>query len=289
MRTIEEIRSEIRASFVANPTIVSVYGLDTTKTFTEQFSNVSIESALIDVVAIAAFYLESLFYLLKAETDKSIEEKMPHTLRWYRNKALGFRYGYALIPDSDEYSDIGLTEAQILDSQIITHASAQETPDSTGALVVRIKAVKGEATNLQPLTATERTALQGYFAELKDAGVKLLVQSLPPDSFRATVDVWVNPLLLDSGGLSLILGTEPVREAINSYLQNLPFNGEFSIMSLTDEIQKVEGVKVVQVKSTESRYGSLPFTVIQDKRVPDAGYMRLDAATDLTINYYVYA
>ena len=288
MRTIEEIRSEIRASFVANPTIVSAYGLDTTKTFAEQFSNVSIESALIDVLTIAAFYLESLFYLLKSETDKSIEEKMPHTLRWYRNRALEFRYGYNLIPDSDEYSDIGLTEAQILSSKIVAHASSQETADSTAALVVRIKAVKGTG-NLQPLSVQERTALQGYFAEIKDAGVKLLIESLPPDSFRANIDVWINPLLLDVNGLSLLTGVEPVRIAVENYLQNLPFNGEFSIMSLTDEIQKVQGIKVVQLRSAESRYGQLPFSVIQAKTVPDAGYMRLDNPTDLTINYFIYA
>ncbi len=59
-RSIAEIKKTMTDGFVTNEEAKARYGLDTSKTFDEQFSKVSIESILYYVVASAIYILEVL-------------------------------------------------------------------------------------------------------------------------------------------------------------------------------------------------------------------------------------
>lgn len=290
MRTQTEIRDQIRAAFMANVTLQTLYGLSPNTAFTDQFSAVSLEAALIDVATFITYSFEFVFEAHKTEVSDIIANQNPHTLRWYRNKALQFRYGQALLTDTDGYDDTGLLPSQISASQIVKHAAAIEVSDNTGVPIVRIKAATANGTDLQPLGATEKTALVAYLQEIKDAGVKIQVTSAQPDNYRATLEVFYNPLVLNStGGLLTNTGIKPVEVAVKKYLQGLPFNGEFSVMALTDALQRAEGVVIVQVQSSEFKYANLPYQPTGSRYTPDAGYMRVYQPGDLTINYIAYA
>ncbi len=288
MRSLQEIRDIIRATFVANPTIQSSYNLDPTKTFAQQFSNVSLESAIIDVMTFVSWTMENIFQTHKEEVDGILRNKKPHTLRWYRNKALRFRLGQPLIIDTDGYDDTGLTQQDIESLEVVKYASAIEVADGTGVPLVRIKVAGHSAGNLVALGQPTQDAIKSYFDHIKDAGVKLLVSSGQPDYYRASLEIYYDPLVLDSTGISIGYGNEPVREAVTSYLLNLPFNGEFSTTALGDAIQHTVGVVLFGISNSEIKYGSLPWMPTGTRYVPDAGYMKVYSNSHLTINYIPY-
>ena len=288
MANLIAIRDTIRAQFVANTVLRTLYALNPALTFAEQFSSASIEAAFIDVAAYVSYTLQSVFEVHQTEVQSIIDNQKPHRLRWYRNKALSFRYGQALMPDTDTYSNYGLTEQQIEAAQVVKFAAAIETEDGSGIPILRIKTAGTAGAQLIPLTAPQLTALSAYFGEVKDAGVKLKCTTGLPDSFRSTVEVYYDPLVLDSNGLLLSGGGEPVRIASDSYLQSLPFNGEFSIMAFTDALQQANGAVLVQTQIAQARYGVLPYANIGVRYLPDAGYMRVYDPADLTIIYTPY-
>lgn len=288
MRTLAQYRDDIRTVFVANATLRQLYGLNPALPFSEQFSAVSVEAALVDVAAVVVYTVAYLFDAHKTDVEAIIRNEKPHTLRWYREKALLFRLGQALITDSDKYSDAGLTDAQIAASKIVKHAAAIETEDGSGVPLLRIKTAKVANGNLQALDASELSALSAYFAVVKDAGVKLVVASNDADSFKAEIEIHYNPLLLNNNGVALNGGSEPARLAVTDYLNSLPFNGEFTIMALTDALQKTTGVEIVQVQVAQARQGVLPYQNTGTRFIPYAGYLRVYTPADLAFNYIPY-
>lgn len=60
-RSISDIRREIAAAYIADPTVQRSYKLDPRKTYDEQFSKVSLESILFWAFASAVWTLEALF------------------------------------------------------------------------------------------------------------------------------------------------------------------------------------------------------------------------------------
>lgn len=286
---LQDIRSQIRQDFLSNSYVVAKYGLDSTKTFDEQFSKLSLESIFIDIMALAIWSLVGVFNLHMIEVKNSLKLLKPHTLRWYRDRALSYRLGQNLIQDTDQYDDTGLTQIQIDNMKVVKRAAAIETMDSTGIPVVRIKvATTDSAGKLATLPSTVVASIKAYFADIKDAGVKLLVSSNSADNFKSQIDIYYNPLVLDQNGLKLSGGSNyPVLDAINNYLSNLPFNGEYTIMALTDMIQQVEGVEIVQVNVSQAKYGNLAYHNTGAKYIPDAGYM-IANPSDQSINYIPY-
>lgn len=249
------------------------------------WSATSLERLIIDTVSYFIWILETLFDTFKLETDETIAKMKPHSLRWYAEKAKYFRFGYSLLVESDKYDDMGLTAAQITAANIVKHAAVTEQQVAANRYGLRIKVAGETAGDLAAVTAPQLIALQSYFEEIKDAGVPLLITTGPADSLKLMVDVYYNPQLLSSTGVRIDDATTPVPDVIRDYLKNLPFNGELVIKYLEDKIQALDGVVIGLVKSASARYGILPYATIDVKYLPDAGYLRLFAPSDLIINY----
>lgn len=76
------------------------------------------------------------------------------------------------------------------------------------------------------------------------------------------------------------------RETIKNYIENLPFNGEYTNMALVDVLQQTDGVKIVEFKgATTTAHGETVVTPINARYIPEAGYFSLG---DVTINLQVY-
>lgn len=288
MRTLTQIRDSIRTQFVANPTIQAKYGLNPALPFSAQFSDLSLESVLIDVMTMVCWVMENIFAQHVKEIDEKISTQKPHTLRWYRRKALDFQLGQALVLDQDYYDNTGMTDAQISALKVVKNAAAIEQNDSSGIPVVRLKLAGESAGEFVQLPTPTVVAVKSYFEEIKDAGVKLLVTSDPADSLKATIDVHYNPMILNSNGTAIGGSSEPVRDAVTQYLRSLPFNGEFSTTALTDAIQRATGVVLVSVIACEARYGNLPYLPVITRHVPFAGYLKVYQPSDLQVNYIPY-
>ena len=138
------------------------------------------------------------------------------------------------------------------------------------------------------LTADQLSGLASYIGKIKDAGVAITVNSQEGDSLNMTVEVWYDPSVLTyaSGVLSGVSGGEPVKEAIEAYLADMPFDGELRTDSLVDAMQAVSGVEIVQLRALSSQaVGAGNYSSIDGYEIPVAGYYKL---TELTINAKAY-
>lgn len=269
-RTIDYWYSQIVAEKEANPEL----------TVLNSTSKVSIWRLMGYVVAVVMWSLDNLFDLHRSEIDTEMLKQKPHSERWYREKALAFQYGQDLLVDSDKYANIALNEAQV-DAQKIVKVSSVTAIDGR----LRVKVAKEMAGELIALTLQELESFEGYMAKIKDAGVKLNCDSLPADRLRLSLDIWYNPLVLNASGQRIDgANNEPVKQAIRAYLKELPFNGEFANTRLVDKLQGIDGVVLPVVKISQAKYGLFPFSSIDEKYIPDAGYLKI-LDEDLTINY----
>ena len=278
-RTIAEIKKETTGYFIANETIVGVYGLDVSKTFEDQFSKVSIESILFYVVSVGIWTLETLFDSHKAELDALIDTMKPHRTKWYVNKAMDFQYGRALVADSDVYDNTGVADGQVTAEKVVKYAAATE---QEGRITLKV-ATDGQ-TGRGPLAAQQETALLAYLKEIKDAGVRIELANLAPNQFKANIDIYYDPMILTASLGSIANGGYPVREAVEGFIANLPFNGEYRNAALTDCLQAVPGVVI-----PEMHLAQIDNAAVMAKATPDSGYMKIYNEGDLVLNPIAYA
>ena len=232
------------------------------------------------IVAVAIWALENLFDLHKSDVDETIAAMKPHSLRWYAERAKLFQYGYSLPADTENYDNTGIDPSLIEASKIVDYAAVVEQQRG-----LRIKVAKDNGTDLQALITAELNAFKAYMERIKDAGVKLTITSGAADLLKLNLTIKYDALvLLPTGGRIDGTSAAPVKDAIKTYLKNLPFNGILSTMKLIDAIQAVEGVKDLNLTNIQAKYGALAFTTVVISYTPDAGYLRIEDA-DLTITY----
>ncbi len=233
-RTITQIHNELKSNFIANSSIEAKYGLDPLRTFDQQFSKVSIENLFLYIVALSIHVLEQIFDNHKSDVTTTLANQRPHRLQWYVEKAKAFQYGDALVEDADYYA------VEDEEAQIISHASAEE---AAGRLIVKVAKLVDSA--LAPLSATELNSFSTYMERVKDAGVSITYISDVGDDLRLVMDIWYNPLVVDENGALLSdSSVKPAEDAINDFIVNLPFNGEFIVTELVDALQKAEGIDI---------------------------------------------
>jgi hypothetical protein len=221
----------------------------------------------------ALFDLGNLFDFHKKEVGAIIATLKPHTLQWYVTFVKAFQYGDALPADSDTYDPVkDVTDA----SRVVTFADAVEFSN-----LIRIKAATGTVGALAALTGPQMTSLRTYIGRVKDAGVRVQVTTGPGDNLQLAVKIYYDALIIDATG-ARIDGTAPtpVKDAINNYLNSLPFNGVFDFYDCVKAMRAVEGVKVAEPTVCQANYAAVPYTNIMaaapNEYTPDAGYLVLD-------------
>lgn len=289
-RTIAQIKKEMTDEWMSDTTVRAKYGITAeSPVFGDYFSKVSIESILFYVVAVAICTLEKLMDAHLSDVESYIATMAPHTLKWYVTKARAYRYGQSLITDTDQYSGTNATTGEAYtDSEIETMQVVKYAACTEENAVVTLKAAAMSDSKPTALTADQLSGLASYIGKIKDAGVAITVNSQEGDSLNMTVEVWYDPSVLTyaSGVLSGVSGGEPVKEAIEAYLADMPFNGELRTDSLVDAIQAVAGVEIVQLRALSSQaVGAGNYNNIDGYEIPVAGYYKLN---ELTINAKAY-
>lgn len=275
-RSITEIHQQIIGQIKADPVLVT----EATST-----SIVALWYRLAHAVAVCVWTSEVVYDLFRRETDEKIAAMKPHSLRWYALKAKAFQYGFNLVLESDYYNNAGIADTVIAASKIVAYAAVVEQTRG-----LRIKVARDAGTDLAPLSVNQLDAFKAYMARVKDAGVKLLITSDPADSIKGKIDVYYNPLVLNSnGGRNDGVSADPVREAFKLYLKNLPFNGVFVLQNLVDVLQAVDGVKIIDIKEMQAKYGALAYTAFRVEYLPDAGYLRIYNDADLELTFIPYS
>lgn len=281
-RTVNEIKQAICADFVANATIQSMYGLNPSLTFDEQFSKVSFEGTLFYIIAVCINTIEQLVDWHKEWTNEAIVENRGGILPWYAELVKKFQYGHTLDFIDNRYQYATDDPA----ARIVTLSAATEISNGTQILIKVAQVDAGG--NTIPLTQPQLDALNVFVQKKKYAGVKVVAVSRDADLMRVNYRVYLDALVFNADGSLITDPTKfPVEDAINNHIVNLPFNGEFSITSLTDDIQAVDGVLNPVHQSSEVQSGTNPFISVTDYYTPNAGYMQIDPAQPLntTLTY----
>ena len=273
-RTIKEIKTELATNFVANAELAALYGLDQTLTFEEQFSKVSLENIWLDNMAIAIWNHEQI-------VTANAENSRPHTIKWYHEKALSYLDGIQLqwINGQFAYDTTGIDTQ---DLKIIDRCAVLES--SEGYLVMKLATDNG--TELTQLTADQFLRFKYYMNLIKDAGNVIVYVNDPADQLKIDISVQVDPSVISPAGILLNVdgNIKPVEDAIDLYLANLEFNGAFLATKFVDQIQQAKGVKDVKVNELASKFANLTFQPFQHRKVPNAGYFKVQPA-NLTITY----
>lgn len=270
-RSIQEVKGSICAEFMSSEAAASAYGFAQGAEFGSVFSKVSIESILFYTVAVCMWTLEKLLDTFRSDVDARIDEIVAHRPKWYRDKVLSFMKDKTLIPDTDLYDTSAMSDADIAAAKVVKHAVAVENADAS---ILTVK-VAGETGGVrQPLPAAVEAQLSAYINEVKDAGVRVNLVNIDPDTFSCAVDIYYDPMLLPENVQNACMA------AIKSYIENLPFNGTYSNMSLVDAMQAVAGVRVVEFISASSGESGIDTVQnINGIKVPAAGYFTIDECT----------
>lgn len=235
-RTLDEIKQAIRADFVANITLQEAYGLDSAKTFDEQFSKVSLEAVFSFIVASAIYLFELIIDKKKAEVESMVAVEMPFSIPWYYAKALAFQMGNSIVFDETTYKFV----YPLIDEtkQIVKYAAIRQREVSG---VTRLQVFASKA-NKAALTADELNAFKAYIKGIGAAGTHFDFVSLAPDQLTINLTVYYNPQLLGGDGVSTSTGNKPVNDAIDSYLGAIKYGGAFNRTKLIDAVQAASGV-----------------------------------------------
>ena len=235
-RTFTEILQTTRAGFVENITLQSIYGLDVTKTFENQFSKVSPESILTYVFSYAIWIYESIISDKAAEITAQINTEHEFSIPWYTGISKAFQLGYSL-----SYNDLTYKHAYpVIDEtkQIVKYTQVRRRIIS-GVTTLQVFAAKA---NKASMTVDELTAFSRYMTAKGAAGDHFQFISLAPDNLTLNITVFYDPQILKSTGEKLSDGTKPVNLAIADYLNGIKYTGAFNRSKQTDKIQAADGV-----------------------------------------------
>lgn len=273
-KSINEWYDIIEAQYVTNMAAAGIAVDPTT------WSQTNLQRIFLYTMACVVYIPGMLQDIFKKDIDDTIAAMKPGSLQWMAEMAKKFQYGDNLVEGTDHYDNTGQTTAQIAAKQIVSYSAVVELDRG-----VRIKVAKTVGADLGPLNDDELTAFTQYMKQVMYAGVKRIITSDTADNLKLNLRIFYNPLVINSTGARIDgITMTPVKDAIKLHLQNLPFNGVFSVQKLVDATQDVEGVNDLNVDQVMTKYGALVFTSVDVSTIPDAGYLRIDDA-DLTITY----
>lgn len=268
-RSIAEIKGVMTGEFMASEEMQIKYGFKAGDKWEDTFSKVSVENILFYVFAASLYVVERLFDTHKTDVGAMLDTMLPHTARWYREKALAFMYLTPLIDGTDRYDTAAMTQSKIEELRVVKYAAVvEDIPTST----LTVKVAADNKGSRGPLDDEQLMGLTQYLERIKDAGVKIEIINKEADKLDISADIAYDPLM-DKGVVE-----DACIAAIKGYVENLPFNGQFSNMGLVDVLQLVQGVTDVYITVVKAIVNGSE-SVIEGRSTPVAGYYKTGTIT----------
>lgn len=269
METIQEIKNELTAAFVADETVINSYSLDVTKTFEEQFSKVSIESIIFYVVAYFIWLRETALESWRSDVNETALATRYGTEQWWSKVSIAWQDGdmTSVIDGAVAYATIDETKQKIKFCAVISEGRT-----------LYLRVATGVSPNLAPLTAEELGRFQSYLNDIKPLGIRVIGQSYPADNLSIFANIYY-----DGERLLSDVDTD-VKAAIDNYLGSIVFGGVIYKSKMADAIKAISGIKDVEI----TNIGAIPSggnnIWIGRKYQPKAGYAKV---AGYGINYLV--
>lgn len=252
------------------------------------WSKYSYKALLRTVIVHCTFLLENFLELFKSDVDKKLKEDRTPRLDWYAKLALEFQYGFTLLapPRATLFDNTGYTEQQIEASKVVKYSVAVKNENQFGRVSILIKTagIDSSTGDLIQLSAPVVSALNNYYEREGAAGDKIICQSNPADSVKMNWKIYYDPLIINqAGNRNDGSETDVVKKSIRLYLTKINFSGVYVPEYHEDDVKKVNGIVIAKIVSCQAKYGNLPFAPVNDKYVPDSGWMRFADNADLQI------
>lgn len=240
-------------------------------------SSTSVWKSIYYTFATAIRSLQLILDKFKDEIQKLIDNQIVGTLPWYVQEAKKFQSGFNLKADGT-YDNTGKTDAEIANSKIVSFAAATES--DTREIVVK---VYGE--NIR-LTTAEVSNVQSYMDTIKFAGTSVLVTSKDADVLELDMTLYrTSPYQISTEGFSIVDGKEVINSTINAYLKQLPYNGRLTVQELSNSLEKLASIDLVQInnvyvrEATEASSAKVDL-MKEDKQeyIPISGFFEYDTA-----------
>jgi hypothetical protein len=288
-RTKKQIKAEITTPFMANETLSVKYGYAIGASFDAEFSLVSLENFLFEILALAIFIHELFFDQHTKEVNERLANEKAGTKPWYRTMALRFQFGFDLVADKDYYDKGNATAEQIAASKIIKYSAVNEAEDSSRVILKIAGETNGVLSDFDDPSQVE--AIEAYINEIRVAGVQVTIINYKADRLYLNLQIKRDALVLNENGMSKLDANYPINEALQEFMKELKFNGELQLSSLIDKIQLLPGVLDATLISAESSwidpalngYGT-PQPIFVSK-IAESGYFEI--VTFDNINYVV--
>lgn len=248
-KTFDDIFNEMLAYKNSKP-LLSVLDSSSKSSLWKQF---------LEVCTFGIYNFQNAVNLHLKEIKDLILKQKTFNLRRYCSEALKFQYGFDLEKDSDQFkstyvdggSEVPATTLQIEQSKIVKFAASSRIIDNGRVKIV----LKIAPDNLSEIfTADQINAFVKYLEEVAPAGDHVSVVNYLPDILKFAFKIKYDPMVLLSDGMNILTGQYPVNIAIETFLKNLPFNGELSVQKLESAILSVDGVEDLQTLSIETKW-----------------------------------
>lgn len=215
--------------------------------------------------------VELLFDKLTVEIQKIIDRNIPGTPAWYAERSYEFQFGHPVIV-VDGRPTYAVDDA---DARIVKYASVQR--GSTGNAILKI--AKQVSALPAPLTPTELNAFQAYVNNIMFAGSYISVRSIPADKIKLTIKVWYDALYTPEAARTFVEAT------INSYINDVQFDGYYRRITLTELLIHTESVKDIEIMDFKGKkHNATLWTDIIREYQALSGYARIDDAYPLSTN-----
>ena len=280
-KTWQQIFDELQKAKDANP---SLNVLNST-------SKTSIWRQFLEVVAWAIFNFQLAVKLHLQEISDLILNQKTFNLRRYRSETLRFQYGFDLIDETDDFKSTFLvngvktlaTEDQIEASKVIKYAACNRVI-ADGKVRIILKIAPENMDEIFPNDVM--TAFGRYIEEIAPAGDNVRFVNYLPDMLRFGYKIKYDPKVLLPNGMHIVNANYPVQDAINEFLKNLPFNGEFSCQKFEAAILEAEGVEDLQPLYVETKWitagvGYGYYQPVNMAVIPESGRFKVEDFTGL--------
>ncbi len=256
-RKIATIKESMRVEKNTYPTLAPIL-------FSEEGgSAVGILNNIADIQAININLFEQLQDAYKEELEVIAASAIPGTQAWIKEKVLEFQYD-ALNPQYIQLIDLVPTYTEVdEDLRIISRVAVIES----GNGVILIKVATGDSPTT--LSTPQLTALENYLDVIIPAGPTVVASTQLSDK------IWIDAEVYYEGQYVASIQAD-VELAINTYLENIDFNGVVLVSKIQDAIQGVTGVKDVVINEVRARRDSTVFasaTTIARQWTTISGYI----------------
>jgi hypothetical protein len=234
------------------------------------------------IFAFGAFIVWKLFGFHLIEVDNKLAREKTPTTPWCESNAKKFQLGHLLVlnDEADQYEYLENDPA----SQIIKFCAVDEQ-----SRAIKYKVAKDNGSGMPtPLDVeSELPQFLEYLERTRAAGPKVIALSSPPDLLWLQYDIYYDPLV------DIPTFKTACEAAINGYLtnNNKAFRGIISTPNITDELQKVPGMKYPVLVSAKRKYEDYEYESFAIEYIAFAGYAVIDVDNhplSATLNYIPY-